>query len=426
MENYLENHIVNFAHILRSAGVMVVTSEILDALRTLPFIDLTNKREFEMALLCAMVKDRGDWPRFHQAFSSYFVDDACRADQMDDYAERKEEVETLKQDLAFRDDPLELTQDDVDLYASLPEEARKSIREFIIKTNEGINVQERHRPMLERAIRGALDYHRSRMNSQDIIPIESTGNEEWDAILYNMAKNRENQEIIFKDMVEIKDDELREATVLIRGIARRLATRIGRRYKKSSKVKAVDIRASMRQGLRYGGVLMRLKYRKYRVQKPNIVLLTDISGSMLKYSRFLIQMMLGLREALPNMHGFAFAENLVRLNFRNFYADEFGRLEGIGQGTNLHRALREFLDQHRFLLTKRTVLIVLSDTKSREYPEAAALLKGIRRQVKEIVWLNPVAKHEWRRYPMTEAFREHATMYEAASFEDLTRALRLL
>ncbi len=122
-------------------------------------------------------------------------------------------------------------------------------------------MEERHWPMLERAIRGALDYHRSRMNAQDIIPIETTGNEEWDAILYNMARNKESQEIIFKDMVEIKDDELREATVLIRGLARRLATRIGRRYKKSSKVKAVDIRHSMRQGLRYGGVLMQVKYR---------------------------------------------------------------------------------------------------------------------------------------------------------------------
>ncbi len=39
MENYLENHIVNFAHILRSA-VKVVTSEILDALRALPYIEL--------------------------------------------------------------------------------------------------------------------------------------------------------------------------------------------------------------------------------------------------------------------------------------------------------------------------------------------------------------------------------------------------
>ncbi len=145
---------------------------------------------------------------------------------------------------------------------------------------------------------------------------------------------------------------------------------------------------------------------------------------MLKYSRFLIQMMLGLKEILPNMQGFAFAENLVKLNFRNFYPDDFGRLEGIGQGTNLHQALREFLECHRFLLTKRTVLIILSDTKSREYQEAAMLLKGIRGQVKEIIWLNPMAKHEWRRYPMTEAFREYATMYEAASFEDLARALK--
>ena len=71
--------------------------------------------------------------------------------------------------------------------------------------------------------------------------------------------------------------------------------------KSSAGRKIVDVRRSLRSGLRYGGVLMDLKYKRRRIQKPNVILLTDISGSMLKYSGFLLEMMMGLSAVLPNI-----------------------------------------------------------------------------------------------------------------------------
>lgn len=424
MENYLENSIITFAHILRGAGVTIGTSEVQDALLALQAVDITDREQVFSALSAVLVKNKLDLETFTAAFNSYFVVLEEQEEKMGDYLHRKEEVESLKEELVFKEEPIELSQEDLDTYAAMPETGRERIKRFAEMTNDGYNVSERHREWLERSIHGALEFQRSQMDPQEIIPLETTGRDDWDAILYDMAKNRNTKELIFKDMMDISDDEMKEAVVIIRRLARLMATRIGRRYKRSSHREAVDVRRSIRSSLRYGGVMLDLKYRRKRLQKPSIILITDVSGSMVKYSRFLIQLMLGLSEVLPNMRGFAFADNLTKIDLRNFKAEDFGQIEGIGDGTNLNASLLEFLREYDKILNKRVVLIILSDTKSVEYQEAAAKLKYISSKVKEIIWLNPMAQGDWKRYIMVDAFRPYVTMHEASSFEKLTNALQ--
>lgn len=424
MENYLENSIITFIHILRSAGLSIGTSEVLDALAAMQAVDMTDREQVYLALSAVLVKSNIDLPTFAAAFNSYFVVLDEQEEKMDSYLEKKEEVNKLKEELVFKDSPVELSQDDLDTYAAMPEAGRERIKKFVEMTNQGYNVSERHRQWLERSIRGALDFQRSQMKEQEIVPIETTGVDQWDSILYDMAQKQGTKELIFKDMVDIDDDELKDAVVIIRRLAQIMATRIGRRYKRSSRREAVDVRRSLRNNLRYGGVMIDLKYRRRRLQKPTIILITDVSGSMLKYSRFVIQFMLGLAAVLPNMRGFAFADHLAKIDLRDFKAEDFGNIEGIGDGTNLNASLLEFLQDYDKILSKRVVLVILSDSKTVEYQEAAEKLKYISHKIKEVIWLNPMAQKDWQRYVMVDAFQPYVSMHEASSFEKLTHALK--
>jgi hypothetical protein len=186
----------------------------------------------------------------------------------------------------------------------------------------------------------------------------------------------------------------------------------------------VDVRRSIRNSLRYGGALMELKYKKKRIQKPNIILVTDISGSMLKYSGFLLELMYGLSTVLPNMKGFVFAEHLKEINLKHFNIESFSKSEEIGDGTNLNNSLLEFLADYDRMLNRKTVLIILSDTKTVQYLKAVDKLKHIGGKVKEILWLNPVSAEDWDRYVQTLAFMPYVSMYEASSIRKLTRALK--
>ncbi len=424
MENLIENHIINFIHILRSAGLTLGISEMVDALRVMTLLDMTDRDQMYRGLSSVLVKSEHDATVFDETFNAYFVPRAVRDQQMAEYMDKKRDMEEIKEDFVFKEKPLDMSEKDLETYGAMSEEERQKIRDFIQKTNEGINVTESLKPILEQSLKSALQRKRDMMSGEQLVPIETTGVDEWDAVLYDMARKQENKDLLMKNIADIKEEEMKEAVVLIRQLARHLATRIGRRYKSSSGRQIVDVRRSIRNSLRYGGALLELKYKKKRIQKPNIILITDISGSMLKYSGFLLELMYGLSAVLPNMKGFVFAEHLHELNLKHFNIESFSKNEAIGDGTNLHNSLLEFLTDYDRMLNRKTVLIILSDTKTVQYLKAADKLKYIGGKVKEILWLNPIAAEDWDRYVQTLAFMPYVSMVEASSIRKLTRALR--
>lgn len=424
MDNYIENHIITFTHILRNAGLSLGISEILDALTVLSLLDITDREQVYRGLSSVLVKSEHDAEIFDNAFNAFFVPAAQRGAQMDQYMEKKQELDELKEDFQFKEKPLELSEKDLETYGAMPESDRQKIRDFIEKTNTGKNVTENLRPMLEQAIKSALQRQRDLMGNEQIIPIETTGVDEWDSVLYDMARNKESNDLLMKNIADIKEEEMKEAVILIRRLARHIATRIGRRYKSSSGRKIVDVRRSIRGSLRYGGTMMELKYKKKRIQKPNLILITDVSGSMLKYSGFLLELMYGLSAVLPNIRGFLFAEHLEKLNLKRFDIENFQKSESIGDGTNLYNSLLEFLADYDRILNRKTVLVILSDTKTMHYLKAAEQLKYIKGKLKDILWLNPIPAEDWERYVQTLAFLPHVSMYEASSIRKLSRALK--
>lgn len=425
MENYLENHVINFAHLLRQSGLNVGSSEIIDALYGLSLVDLTDRDQVYKALACLLIKSEGDQEVFRDAFAVYFAPLAEREGDVAAFQQRQDNVSTLREELTFLEAPLNLAQDYEDLYAALPAEYRQKILDFIAKTNEGHNVEMKHRKMLERNIEGALDFFRTRL-SIDYVPMEATGDPEMDAFLYEVRRRQQEEALLFKDMAKIGDDEINEMITLVHKLARRLATRLGRRYRQSSRATMVDVRRSLRSSTNYGGVLLALKYRRQRVHKPVIVLLLDVSGSMVKYSRFVTLFMRGLAEVLPHIHVFAFAEHLTPLDLRYYQSEELGSLREVGEGTNLNISLAEFEENYGALLHKRTVLVVVSDAKTLAYREAAAKIAALRPRIKDILWLNPMEQWQWADVQNLQAFLPYVAMYEASSLDKLARALRRL
>lgn len=424
MNNYIENNIITFIHILRNSGVPVGISEIMDSLRVLEVLDLTDREQVYRGLSAVLVKNSHDADTFDDAFNAFFVPDEIRTARMAEYFAKKQEMEGLKEELVFKEQPMDISERDMETYGAMSEEERQKIRDFLDKANNGVNVTESLKPVIEQQLHSILQRQRDKMRFQQFSQLGTTGNDDWDSVLYEMSLQREEEDLLLKNIASIKEDEMKEAVVLIRNLARRLATRIGRRYRSSSGRKNVDIRHSIRSGLRYGGVLMDLKYKKKRIQKPNVILIADISGSMLKYSGFLLELMYGLSAVLPGIRSYIFAERLKKIDMRRFDINSFGQSADIGDGTDLYNSLLEFLAECDKILNRKTVLIILSDTKTVEYKKAAEQLAHISGKVKEILWLNPLEEVEWDRYSQTKAFLPYVTMVEASSITKLGRALK--
>ena len=423
MDNLLENHLIRFAGVLRSFGLPVGTSETLDALRALEYIDMTDRQQFKSAMQATLVKDPVHNLIFENAFEAFFVPPEVREGQIEDHHGYQDAKEQVKKDLEFKDNALDLDEQYLDLYMQLPEEVQNRVRDFVKKTAEGKNVTPKFKPIVENVIKGALNFQRSQMDRPQLVPVESTGEEDLDAVLHKIAMENKEKDIFYRDMDQIDPEEYAETVALIRKLARRLAGGISRRYRKSQKADRVDVRRSLRAGIRFGGTLMDLKFRQKRTQKPQIVFLCDVSGSMLKYSQFTLQFIKGLAEGLPQMKAFIFAESLEKIDFSKFSIDGLQASASWGEGTNFFSALQKLQEDYPGMLRPGTVLVILSDTKT-QFPEPAAqLMATINRRVKEIVWLNPLPKNQWAKYPTVAIFQKYAAMWECSSLAHLAKVL---
>lgn len=201
-----------------------------------------------------------------------------------------------------------------------------------------------------------------------------------------------------RDLGALDPRELREVERAFDRLRIRLAGRRGRRTEPARSGR-VDLRRSFRDALRHDGELLRLARRRRRVEWPRVVLLCDVSGSMERYGGFLLRLLLSAgRER--DVEAFVFGTRLTRLGRRLRGRSPRRVLERVAEavpdwsgGTRIGACLETFLEDHgRTLLGRRTVVVILSDGLERGDVEALErAMRGIRRRVRRVVWLNPLA-----------------------------------
>ncbi len=202
-----------------------------------------------------------------------------------------------------------------------------------------------------------------------------------------------------KDFSALSADELNAITALVTQIARRVATRMSRRLRAVRRAHLLDMRRTVRHSLRRGGEIMEVLRRRRRVQKTQVVLLCDVSGSMDLYSRFLVQFVFALQHAVSKVETFVFSTSLTRVTDALSDAELRRALDRVARtvpnwsgGTKIGHSLRQFLDQYgRSLLGERTVVIIISDGwDTGEVETLGVAMRELNRGSARVIWLNPL------------------------------------
>jgi len=182
-------------------------------------------------------------------------------------------------------------------------------------------------------------------------------------------------------------------------ITRKLRLWESRRKKADNKDRFFDFRRTMRKNIRQGGDLLRLYWKSPKITKTRMVLFCDVSGSMEGYSRFLIQFLYGLQNALYSMETFVFSTRLSRITAvlrREGYEKALRRISqnvlDWSGGTNIGGCLREFNRRYAStLLYRKTIVIIISDGWDRgEEHFLKAEMERLRKKAYHIIWLNPL------------------------------------
>lgn len=335
--------ILAFCRLLKRLDLDVTLNRVIDAFRSLEFIDVSNREDFYLALRANLVCRQDDLAVFDRAFNLF--------------------------------------------WRRPPDEDEDALECCDSSSGAGLRGDGDSDPLDQKIVQ---------LFVEDWLA-EGDPEESEDETVPGYS----SEEILAtKDFSAFSDDELKQIRTLIEQLAPKIATRLSRRTKSDARGREFDPRRTLRANIRYGGDIVELPRRKRKITKSKLVLLCDVSGSMDCYSRFLIQFIYALQNQLKGVETFVFSTRLSRvtkmLRTRDIY-EALDRISGSvldwSGGTSIGSCLHAFNAAYgSTVLTNKSVVVVVSDGWDRGDCELLTdEMRRLRTTCHKVIWLNPLA-----------------------------------
>lgn len=209
-----------------------------------------------------------------------------------------------------------------------------------------------------------------------------------------------DQEILrAKDFGELDEDELASVQRMMQAMNWKLEPRRTRRMIRQPKGSWLDLRRTMRQNLRHGGELLHLARKDRKRKRRPVVVICDISGSMERYSRVLLQFIYVVTSRLDRVESFVFSTRLTRITrqLRTRHIDQAlteaaAQITDWAGGTRIGESLKSFNYQWgRRVLNQGAVVLIISDGWDRgDVTLLGREMDRLHRSCHRLIWLNPL------------------------------------
>jgi uncharacterized protein with von Willebrand factor type A (vWA) domain len=406
-----------FLQAARSAGIRVSAAEGIDAARTVQVVGYGDRTILKDALSLVLAKTPGEKDLFDECFELYFRRDSLAQDD-DPASERQMPVtqggfggegtgggggRSLSQML--------LDDDRAPLAAAMEQAARDSgiqnIRFFTqrnlyarrILDRMGLRQVERDMEALrrdgEQAIVDRLENRTEALRDQarDLV--------ERNLLLFARGETEKFREELLKSarLSNLERRDLERMRVLVRAMAKRLAARYAKTRRRRLRGH-LDVRRTLRRNMGWGGVPFVTVWKQKRIEKPRVMVLCDVSGSVAAMAQFLLMFLYALNEALKDIRSFAFAGSLIEvsdiLEAEPIESAIAKIMQAIGFGSsNYGNSLADFEDGWERHVSNKTTIIILGDARGNRTDPRTDIMQRLSQRAKRIIWLNPEFRSAW-------------------------------
>ena len=213
------------------------------------------------------------------------------------------------------------------------------------------------------------------------------------------AENLSNEILRNAPLSRIEPRQVEQMRHLIRQIARRLRERYSKPRKRQRRGH-LDVRRTLRRNAAWGGVPFLTAWKRRHRDKPKIVALCDVSGSVARVSDFFLLLIHSLHEVVDDVRSFAFSGHLIEVSdILESKSPEEAMAEimsKVGFGSSDYgSSLDDFEHGWMSAITPQTTVIVLGDARSNNLDPRADILRRIAERSKRLVWLNPEGRMAW-------------------------------
>jgi len=434
----VDDKLIEFSNLLRQNGVRVSVAEDLDSFAAIRVLGLSSREALKSGLRATMVKRAVDVPVFDELFDVFFsglqalLQAATERSQQATGLDPKEFQRLLEQ--------LEklLQEQGKDLSELAKEWLRNDngrVEQRVREAAEQARVGEIERPYqegqfthgmanafgLSDLLRQIEDF-RDRLSGLGLDPETAERLQRYlESRLRDLAQlmkqvvrqeldkhdvaRRESQRLATlgeKSFFYLSEDEIRRMKEAVTKLAQRLKNVIAIKRKRAKRGK-FDVKDTLRKNLQYGGVPFRIQFDDKKKDKPQIVVLCDVSDSVRNVSRFMLQFVYSLQDLYSRVRSFIFVAEtgeITRLFEENDIHEAIelalrGNVINVFAHSDFGRAFKLF---HRDFITavnKRTTVIVLGDARNNYNLPNEWALRDIRLRAKQLIWLNPESKMTW-------------------------------
>jgi uncharacterized protein with von Willebrand factor type A (vWA) domain len=213
------------------------------------------------------------------------------------------------------------------------------------------------------------------------------------------AENLRNEILRNAPLSRIEPRQVDQMRHLIRQIARRLRERYSKPRKRQRRGH-LDVRRTIRRNAAWGGVPFLTAWKRRHRDRPKIVALCDVSGSVARVSDFFLLLIHSLHEVVDDVRSFAFSGHLIEVSdILESKSPEEAMAEimsKVGFGSSDYgNSFDDFEHGWMSAITPQTTVIVLGDARSNNLDPRADILRRIAERSKRVVWLNPEGRMAW-------------------------------
>jgi len=176
------------------------------------------------------------------------------------------------------------------------------------------------------------------------------------------------------------------------------------RRKRRARRGILDLKKTLRENVAFQGLIFAPRWKAKKIDRPDMVVLCDISRSVEAVSRFMLLFLYSLNEEIAKIRSFVFCSNMAEVShlFEDYRVDEaLVRLQqGTGLGVSLGRtdygqAFRDLKETCLERIGRRTTVLILGDARNNYGAPETGILSLLHQRARRVIWLNPESPAFW-------------------------------
>jgi len=419
----MRENLHRFFRAARGAGVHVSPAESIDAMRAVASIGVSDRTVLRDSLLLTLAKSEDEKKALGACFDLFFAhvdpadaqgDDETQQNAASDPASAPPQAAGQTDGQAAPElGPLAqmlLAQNAADISAAIANASSavglSDIRYFtqrglyssrmletmgIQRLRDDLDTLTERNPTQAERLQAGLDGLRETVRDAVAQALALYGREETENLRHEILRNAQ--------LSRIEPRQVAAMRALIRQIARRLRERYSKPRKRQRRGH-LDVRRTIRRNAAWGSVPFLTAWKRRHRDRPKIVALCDVSGSVARVSDFFLLLIHSLHDVVSDVRSFAFSGHLIEVSeiLETKSAEEAMAeiMDKVGFGSSDYgSSLVDFEREFMASVTPQTTVIVLGDARSNKLDPRADILKQISERAKRVVWLNPEGRMTW-------------------------------